>query len=318
MDFKWHYMENQFENSTENSFRKAVKLSNYHDANLNAQKTEYPELDPLYTRYHPLHLDLINKFTLWNSEVGYREGRTINVTELLDETYENLFLWDLQIQQVYNSKTSEYKGFFAEGRKKFLNGPLEARIGAYNTLQDRLGSNPLLATVKQDILDAYIELDAARDVQLGSKGVIKTKSGNLSIARSAAMVMQYRNLGICMDAFNTEPLIIESLFDIDTLRTGKQTFFTGTIDFNSINSVFTRTLLADDELTLRNTGTVEITFYYASTKEGTNSTPIGVHPNSEKKIKISEFQVPEYGTYRHLSAVNQSIDVKATYSVKIL
>ena len=318
MEQSWHYLVNQFDNATDDSFRRAMKLSNYHDANLNAQKTTYIQLDPLYVRYHPIHLELVDKFTKWNSEVGYREGRTVNIRELLDETYQNLFLWDLQIQNVYNAKTSEYKGFFAEGRKIYLQGPLETRIGAYNTLQERLGSDPLLATVKQDILDAYLNLNAARNTQVSSKGIVKAKSGALKTVRLAAMTMQYRNLAICMDTFYNTPMITEGLFDIDTLRTGKQTFFTGTLNFNTKETVFTRTLLADDELLLRNTSNAEVTYYYANVKGGTNSTAIAINPNSEKKILISNFEVPEYGTYRYLTAVNNNTNIKVTYSVKIL
>ncbi len=318
MDGTWRYLVNQFVNSTENSYRKSMKLSNYHDANLKLQKDIYAPLIPLYTRYHPLHLELVEKYTKWYSEVGYREGRTINIMELLEETYENLFLWDLDIQGVYNAKTSEYKGFFAEGRAVFYKGTLESRINAYNTLQDRLGTNPSLATVKQDILDAYTALNDARDVQIGSKGNVKLKSGSLDIARINAMNMQYRNLGICMDAFIDEPMITESLFDVNTMRTAKQTVFNGTIPVNDKNVVFTRTLLADDQIVLRNTGAVDITFYYSNIKGGTNSTPIGVHPMSETKVEMSAFNVPDYGTYRHLTAVNSDLNIEATYTVKLV
>jgi len=60
----WQYLVNQFLNSTKKNYKKAVKLSNYHDADLNAKKATEPLLVLIYNRYHPLHVTLVTEYKL--------------------------------------------------------------------------------------------------------------------------------------------------------------------------------------------------------------------------------------------------------------
>ena len=58
MELIWHYLVNQFLNATVGNYKKALKLSNYHDAYLKKMMDEHPG-DPdwatLYNRYHNFH-----------------------------------------------------------------------------------------------------------------------------------------------------------------------------------------------------------------------------------------------------------------------
>ena len=47
----WKYLENQFESATFRNYKKAIQLSNYHDADLNTKKATQPLLVPIYNRY---------------------------------------------------------------------------------------------------------------------------------------------------------------------------------------------------------------------------------------------------------------------------
>ena len=78
----WKYLENQFNVSTKNNFKKAVKISIYHDAQLNTQKVIKPALVPIYNRYHPLHETLNTAYDQWKSAGGSQEGQTLNMTQL--------------------------------------------------------------------------------------------------------------------------------------------------------------------------------------------------------------------------------------------
>ena len=64
----WQYLVNQFLVATRRNYKKALKLSNYHDAYLKKMMTDNPG-DPdwatLYNRYHPFHVTYTGIYTEW-------------------------------------------------------------------------------------------------------------------------------------------------------------------------------------------------------------------------------------------------------------
>ena len=100
----WHYLINQFANTTVTNFKKALKLSNYHDALLKKAMTENPG-DPdwafLYNRYNPLHLTYANAYTKWKKAGGTQEGQTLNLDQLLLLLITKINKWDVQVQNVF-------------------------------------------------------------------------------------------------------------------------------------------------------------------------------------------------------------------------
>src|SRR5437868_5827851 len=98
----WKYLENQFLVATRKNYKKAVKLSNYHDADLNAKKATEPLLVPVYNRYHPLHLALVSEYNGWKSAEGSQGGKTEALNQLLNDTYnDNMNSWDVAVQTVF-------------------------------------------------------------------------------------------------------------------------------------------------------------------------------------------------------------------------
>ncbi len=83
MNTTWKYLVIQFLSVTNGNYKKAVKLSNYHDAALRAKAAQDPLLIPIYNRYHVLHLLLIKEYNLWKSAGGIQEGQTLNVEQML-------------------------------------------------------------------------------------------------------------------------------------------------------------------------------------------------------------------------------------------
>ena len=63
MNPTWKYLLDQMEIETANNTKKAVALSQYHDSALKTLSVTYPGLLPLYERYHPLHLTLIDEYS---------------------------------------------------------------------------------------------------------------------------------------------------------------------------------------------------------------------------------------------------------------
>jgi hypothetical protein len=319
METQWKYLDIQFIVATRDNYKKAVKLSNYHDAALNVAKNTEALLVPVYNRYHPLHLTLNLEYDEWKSAGGAQEGQTLNVKQVLAAGLAEIDIWDPQIQVLYPKTTPRYKSIFPDGRKPFNSGSITDRVNAFNTLSLNIGADVALAAIKAQVDARYIALDTAHDTQEAAKGTTKAQSAQVEVARIAAMNMQYRNLGFVMDTyFDRLEEMADMLFDQQTLRDHRQTEFTGTLDPNETKAVLVRTFLADDELKLKSNGNADIKFYLASSSGATNSTAVSVLANQEITIQISAFNVPDYGTHRFLTAVNQSNSEITQYIVEIL
>lgn len=317
----WQYLLNQFENSTRTSYKKALKLSTYHEADLKTKALTEPKLVPIHNRYLPLHLALVQEYNSWKSAGGSQEGQTLNLEQLLDIAYSNINDWDLNIQVTnasFRKGTPAYKSIFMNGRNPFNRGSIEDRINAYDTLALNLQPYGDLERIRDEVATVYSNLDAARNNQLGAKGTVKSKSGRVETARVNAMTMQWRNLGFAMDTFWDRPQYIESMFDLQTLRENSQSIFTGTLEAKENEAVLVHTFFADDELKLKNKGAAAINFYLGSMANGTDSMPVTLNPMSELIITLNEFAITDYSLHRFLTVVNQSDTTVTKYEVDIL
>lgn len=303
----WKYIENQFTTATRDNLKKALKLSNYHDAALSKLKDEDPAWLPIYTRYHPMHVEYVQKYNLWKSAGGAQEGETLNVEQLLKTSYEKIYDWDLDIQKQYKKTTPRYKSIFPNGRKPFYQGSIDEQINAYNTLSQNIGADATLATVRAEVDTTYGELDAARDKQEAAKGSTKGESGNVDTAARHVMIMQYRNMAFTLDNYyNERDAYCNRIFDLPLLRNLEQKKFTGTLDINEVEPVLIHTFAEDDEIWLSAQPAYPVEFYLATTPGGNNSTALVVKTAEVSKITAADFGITNYGTHRYLTAVNVS------------
>lgn len=318
MEQEFKYLSNQFEVATRDSYKRAVKLSNYHDAALIAALQANAIFQPLYDRYHPLHLALENQYNLWKSKGGTQEGDTLSVKQLLVLARTKLQPWDVAIQVVYPRTTPRYKAIFPNGRKPFDRGSIDQRINAYNTLSLNIGADAALAAVKAEVDIVYSNLDKARTDQQSAKVTTKISSADLDTATTAAMVMQYRNMAWVLDnLFDSRENMCNAFFDLQTLRQLQQTIFTGTLTPLENEPVLVHTFLSDDEIRLKNDGAIAIEFYLASTSGGKNSVPVTVVPGEEKTVAVSAFAPANYGTHRYLTAYNPSNSAETHYLIEL-
>ena len=314
----WKYIDNQFEVNTKSSYKKALILSNYHDAALQAQSAANPTLLPLYTRYHPLHLAYVDQYNSWKKAGGAQQGQTLNLEQQLDIAYTNLDDWDVQVQVVYKKTTPEYKSIFPDGRKPFTKGGIDGRINAYDTLGKSMDGDAALAAIKTQVDTAFATLDTARDTQEGAKSTKTGSSQQVDIARAAAMNMQYRNMGFIIDNFfDSRVMECNSLFNLQTLRESDQSIFTGTLELNETEAVLIHTFAANDELRLKIDTNGPINFFLASTPGGTDSNPVTLNSAAEITTIIDAFGAKDLPLHRFLTAVNNS-GVITKYRVQLL
>ena len=320
MKNNWHYLVNQFLNTTRDNFKKALKLSNYHDAELKTVMDANPgDLDfaELYNRYNPLHLDLSAKYNAWKTSGGIQEGQTLNIDQLLALLVTKINRWDVSVQVEYAKGTPEYKTIFPDGHYPFIGGSKDTKIMAVQTLGSLMAGYAPLAAVKAEVDAFYTTLDDARDVQEGAKGTTRTSSGELSGAIKKGMVMQYGNLGFLMNKYMDDTLLVAPFFELSILRDHEQVLYTGVLDAGENEAVLIHTFVADDELRIKITGAGEASFYLATAANGLNSTAVVADATEPKTIAASAFGFADYGTHRYLTAVNNGA-VPLDYEIHLL
>lgn len=301
----WRYLFNQFNTATAVSFKKALTLSTYHDASLQALAATNAAFEPIYERYHPLHLVLETQYSAWRSAGGAQQGQTLGLEQQFNGVYGQLDDWDIAIQVVYRKTTPRYKAIFPNGRKPFRQGSMDQRINAFNTLSVNIGDDAALATIKAQADAAYATLNELRDSQQMAKSNLKGGSSELDEARIAAMDMQYRNLGFVMDNFyDDRETLCNRLFDLQTLREGEQSSFTATLDPEETEAVLVHHFLSSDQFRCRIDTDGPVSLYLASSAGATDSAAATLSSPAEALVPLSAFGPVDLNVHRYLTAVN--------------
>lgn len=179
MEKIWHYLANQFIRTTATNFKKALKLSNYHDTMLKITMDATP-LDPdwalLYNRYHPLHLAYTDAYTKWKNAGGTQEGQTLNMEQLLTLLTTKVNTWDVQVQNVFEKTTPEYKSIFPDGRKPFNRGAINTRIIAVQNLGSALSSYTVADTVIESPIPAATTQNVAQGGSFSPSMTVKLEN----------------------------------------------------------------------------------------------------------------------------------------------
>lgn len=306
MNTTWSFLINTFAISTRNSYLKALKLSEYHDAALANLISTYPAMQVLYDRYHPLHVAFVKKYNEQSSASGKQKGNSYNVKQQVKLALGKVNQWDVQIQIIHPKSSPRHKELFPNGHKPFSRGGLDDKINSYNVLSKAIGNEPALAAVKAETDITYQLLSDARTTQEGAKGSKKRGSGNLKTACRDIMNMQYRNAcWIADNFFDTRESMCHTLFDLQTLRDIRQRHFTATLKPRQTKALLVRTFEAKDKLRLKLDTEGSVTFYLAAVRGGINSTAVILLSNEDKEITVSDFGISDYSTHRFVTVVNE-------------
>ncbi|HEX3007913.1 MAG TPA: hypothetical protein VHO90_09895, partial [Bacteroidales bacterium] len=130
-----------------------------------------------------------------------------------------------------------------------------------------IGSDEALAAVKADVSAYFNKLDAARTTQKTSKSTTVKLSNALEDSRVAVCTGQFVDLGSLIQKYPNSPITIESFFDLATIRSSKQSEYTGTIAPEESKFIVKHTFEDDDEIMLSNTGDSKLRFYLAPRKD---------------------------------------------------
>lgn len=308
----WQYILNPFFNSTKNSFRKAMIMSTYHDAALKQKTLDFP-LDTdwtlLYDRYHPLHLAFKAAYNAWISSGGTLRAFTLTLKQLFKMIPGKLDLWISMTIPSYPKGSPMYDSMF-KNRKPYTKGKTDPKIQALDSLSTTIGGNVPLHPVQVLVDATYTEMNDARNAQTGGKSTQGTVSELVESTMDACNVMAYGDLGFLMNKNRENPELTAPLFDLETLRSSVQTFFTRKMKANMISPIVERTLMSTDKMRFKLHGvgvpTDKVTMYLASTPNGIDSTPVVGMLNIDKVIEASAFGVADYSVNKYLVAVTTS------------
>ncbi len=307
MNTDWKYIANQMELETARNVKKAVAISSYHDTALQTMSLTTPGLIPLYDRYHPLHLTLVDEYSNLDSSGGAKQGDKVSVELMLASSKETLVdEWLVDILKFHKKGSAGYVAILPKGMAPFNSKGIDAKIAAYGTLAKNIGTEVALASVKADIITVHSNLLNARKLQTGAKTTTSNTSDMLDISRIEAMNMQYRNLGkILDDFFDTKEVMCPLLFDLVTLRINPQTVFTGNLIGANKKAVLAHTFKAGDTLQVKTTQASKL--YLATTIGGIDSTAINVVGNLKTILNVDHFGVTDFTNHRFLTIVNDTV-----------
>lgn len=313
---EWSYLQNQFNNSTKESFVLMLNLSNDHIAKLEAQQTD-ADIAALLARTEPLHLDYGKVYTKWKSATAIRKGATLKTDQLLAELSSlKIKQWDIQIQGQYLDGTPEYMALLPEKRGPFQKGGKDERINAVEALNLRLGDYPVLAATQADVDAFTAQLIDARDTQQQKEQLIAQGSDDLEAARIKLATMMYGNLGVLMDKYRETPDYINNYWEVSLMQNTPPPTreFSGTVAADATVNL-TQTVGPNAKVVLTNAGYTALTFCLAATNADACTTGVQVQPGDTLQVERASLGEDEDA---NLNVTNMSPDAEGAYSVEVI
>lgn len=135
-DIDWHYIENQFDNSTKNSYKRARQQGEFHGNTLGNAPGSIAAV--LLNRIGSALTPFVVKYDLWQQKRGQFKGATQAYNEALDLfSAEGVEQIDSAFRGAFARGTVQYTSAFPQGRAPFQTGAGDLRITALGNLKTR-------------------------------------------------------------------------------------------------------------------------------------------------------------------------------------
>jgi hypothetical protein len=258
----WLYLNNPFLTVTEGNYRLAYELSTFHQNALQANSTD-AFISTIRSAYEPLHSTLTEAYNTWKTQVGQKAGKTLSISQLLDQTKSKLDVWEPAIMVLYPKTTPEYRAILPQGRKPFTNGAKDSRIAAFASLEKSLQGIAVLETTRNSVLDFWQQLHSAHNEQQGSVAQTDQHSLDVEAARVAAMTQLFANFNKLLGEHPANPELVATYIDVQSMRRIDQSMFTGQLDADETHEIFKHKFNLDDMLEVTNasdSATLELYF----------------------------------------------------------
>lgn len=308
-------LNNPMLTATEKSYKKALKISKYHDNALSADKAD-PFILALYNTFHVLHLNLNTAIEDWDLQGDQQQGTTSALNQIIEVLSDSKIReWDIIIQGKYNINTPEYKTLLPNHRVPFQNGTQLERLRAVSVLSEALGMYSDLDELKSSVDVFTSRFKTAYDNQKEHMNVKTRKSETVENARVAMCIGQYANMGGLIQKYAANPEKILRYFDMSVLGNNIQTEFTGKLKPQQVYTIAKHTFHETDEISLSNTGNTTLKFYLAPARKK-QSTGQGITLAPGKKIELASALGNLTDPY--LTVVNTDTNQSGSFEVEIL
>lgn len=317
---EWHYVNNQFDNATRDSFRLMLTVTNDHYAKLVAQQAD-ADILALLTRTTPVHDGYLDGYSGWKAELALYKSATQTVDTMLTDLGANLARqWDTAIMVEYDKGTVEHTALLPNGRTPFQQGTKDERIAAVKTLGDTLAGYAPLAALKATVDAFYTSVKDARDAQQGKEQTSQQASTELETARLAIATILYRNLGALMDKFGSAPDNIFNFFEVSLLQQHPSSStateeYAGAVPANSSVNIL-QGFSTNATVIITNTGTVPLSFCEADAADAAcGMEALVLAPGEVIEAQGSQFTDPENSFF---NVTNNDPTTEGAYNMEVI
>jgi hypothetical protein len=310
----WIYLINPFIVATNGSYELMRTLGTFTDSRLAAN----PTFATQYAFLHPKYTAFIAAYDAWKIGGGVQKSSTATLNALLDDLGRQVNDWDYEIQAFAKKGTPEYLTYFPHGHAPFTKGKQETKIGAVAELAGALALRTPVPPIKDTISDYLTDLNTANSTQKNKKGSTDDLSDAVEAARITLGGALYSVMGHLISVYWETPELVGNFLDLELLRKKPQETFTGHTGPQEHETIVKRTLDADDQVTLHNTGLVPLTFYLANTKNGgipAGVTGVTLQPTEQTHVPASSLGHPAEDKF--LSVYNASEIAEGEWEVEL-
>ena len=314
---RWTFLVNPFLAASQTSYVVMRKICNY---TLNAVNKDPANvfMHTCYTTLNPFVNEFMLSFDTWRNNKAFSKGQTSNLSDLLfflrsDKIRE----WDIQIQAIHPHSSPEYISLLPNYRTPFQSGSQLERMSAVNTLGIGLTNDVALATLKAEVVQFYLELKSAHNLQVAGKSNIGIGSDSVENARINMGVELYGVLGSMINHFKSTPDSITNYFDLETIRNHEQTTFRSKLAGDETVLAMKHTFGFEEEFILINRGKTTLRVALLAHQE----TPVGmlfidVPPLTNKTIAAQD--IGEIDTCKFLKVHNMDANLGGAYTIELL
>ena len=317
LDRRWLFSSNPFIVAARDSDENAMKQIFFHDAALKSWKDAYStdtDYSAWYTRFHTLRDAAELKYNAYDNIEAAQEGLTVNVNDRLKAIKGKRGKardWYNRIAAIYAiSNPARFKAIYSDGLKPFYKNGKDNIIAALRTLSLNIGAddNELMVAIKDEVDAEYNIIKPGRSTQKSAIVTTGITRGALDEAITAALEMQFGDLGLEINKFRSDPekeRKIKSFHDLEVIQARQQKTFNLTLHNPETRDIATRTMVFNSKLRVKAVGG-DVKMFLASTPGGSDSTPVIILDGQNHKFTAADFHVVDYGVNRHLTVVTTS------------
>ncbi len=272
----WTITSNPFLAAARGSYINTKKMSNSYMAKLKVNDAD-PDIALIETSFEPFDTALDEIYAKYTAQKGAQNGAGTAFAQKLGEMTDKLTLWDSRACLIYPPDTASgpYKALFPNGHSRFQTGSQDSKITAVNVLIETLdkaiaadaANAPALTALKASVSSYYIDLIKAFDDKNNAQSITGIYSDACAKAATAVCEQMYFGLAQLIMKFYKTPEKLGNYFDETVIKTHKQTSFKRSPKPGLKYTIAERTLTADSEIRIKNTGPMLLRFYLAKVKD---------------------------------------------------